>query len=189
MPAARAACVRRLRQLALRAAPTYGYLYIQNKIVCRENLFTWIRPSSSGAARLKRYLQCPLTASGGRAWHRERECRPATVTFAKASCTEADAQPKFILHIAPVDPRVLPDRPFDNRNFSFDFFGARFNRACLATVPLPAYPIRQLTVGQWRGGNAQALWLAAISPPPAPPSRSGRLSRADRRPARTPGRL
>ena len=93
---------------------------------------------------------------------------PTTVTFAKAPCTEADAQPRFILHVAPVDPRVLPDRPFDNRDFSFDSFGARFDRACLATVPLPAYPIRQLTVGQWRGGNAQALWLAAISLPRRP---------------------
>ena len=93
---------------------------------------------------------------------------PTTVTFAKAPCTEADAQPRFVLHLAPVDPRVLPDRPFDNRDFSFDAHGARFDRACLATVPLPAYPIRQLTVGQWRGGNAQALWLAELSLPLAP---------------------
>ncbi len=50
---------------------------IQDKIMRRENLFPWIRPSSFGAMLLKRYLRRLLPASSGRGRHRARERREA----------------------------------------------------------------------------------------------------------------
>ena len=92
----------------------------------------------------------------------------STVTLAKMRCAADDAQPKFIVHAVPVDPRTLPNRPFNNLDFSFVERGVRVDGACLAAVPLPAWPIRHLTVGQWRPGDAQALWQVDIPFPLAP---------------------
>ncbi len=95
---------------------------------------------------------------------------PSTVTFAKAPCAAADAQPHFIAHAAPRNPQDLPGRPFHNLGFAFPARGARFDGICLASVPRPAYPVRSLTVGQWLpvAGDEPALWQAALSLPPAP---------------------
>ena len=92
----------------------------------------------------------------------------STITFAKAPCTAADTVPLFIVHAAPVDPRVLSERPFGNLDFPFYTRGVRFDDACLASVPRPAWPLRSLTVGQWRSGATRTLWQAEIPVPPAP---------------------
>ena len=89
------------------------------------------------------------------------------VTFAKASCAVADTEPPFILHVEPADPR-MSGRPFHNLDFPFFARGVRFDDRCLAAVPLPAYPVRRLTTGQWIPGKAQPLWQAALALPPAP---------------------
>ena len=92
----------------------------------------------------------------------------SSVIFAKAPCVAADVAPKFILHVEPADPRVLSGRPFDNLDFSFLERGLRFDAACLAAVPRPAYPIRRLTVGQWVSETARTLWQADLVLPRAP---------------------
>ena len=88
-----------------------------------------------------------------------------TVAFAKAPCTAADTQPRFILHVVPVRVRDLPpDRRragFANRDFEFAWQGAHFDGACLARAALPAYPVARVRVGQFRPG-ADPLWLAEI---------------------------
>ena len=87
------------------------------------------------------------------------------VAFAKRPCAPADTQPRFFLHVVPVHPRDLPpDRRaagFANRDFEFAWQGAHFDGACLARVPLSAYPIKRLRVGQFRSG-LPPLWQAEI---------------------------
>ena len=92
----------------------------------------------------------------------------STVIFAKAPCAAADAEPKFILHVEPADPRGLAGRSFANLDFPFSAHGVRFVDTCLASVPLPAYPLRRLTAGQWIPGTAQTLWQADLALPRAP---------------------
>ena len=62
------------------------------------------------------------------------------ITFAKAPCAAADTVSKFIVHAAPVDPRMLPKRSFGNLDLPFYARGVRFDDACLASVPRPAIP-------------------------------------------------
>ena len=87
------------------------------------------------------------------------------VAVAKQPCTAADTQPRFLLHFVPADTRDLPPARqgvgFANRDFAFAWQGAHFDDACLAWVPLPAYPLKHLRVGQFRAGE-EPLWLAEI---------------------------
>ena len=90
------------------------------------------------------------------------------VAVAKAPCTAADAAPKFILHVTPVDPRVLPGRSFENLDFHFYQRGVRFNGQCLAAAPLPAYPLRHMRIGQWLAEDDRMLWRVDLPVPWAP---------------------
>ena len=92
----------------------------------------------------------------------------STVTLAKTPCAATDAEPKFILHAVPADPQALPGRPFANLDFYWPARGARLDDRCLASVPLPAYPLRRLAVGQWISGAPRPLWQADLALPPAP---------------------
>ena len=89
------------------------------------------------------------------------------VAYAKAPCTPADTEPKFILHVLPVHPRDLPpDRQragFDNLDFEFAWQGAHFQGRCLALAALPDYSIDRLRVGQFRSGAAAPLWQSEIA--------------------------
>ena len=82
------------------------------------------------------------------------------LTYFKASCSEADTQPRFFLHITPLDQNDLPrDREqhgFNNLDFAFDHYGLIFDGKCLATVPLPNYLIDKISTGQF-ADDAQ-LW-------------------------------
>ena len=93
---------------------------------------------------------------------------PARLTLAKAPCAVADTQARFVVHAEPVDPRVLAGRPFANLDFAFPAAGARVDAACLASVPLPAYPLRRLTVGQWQADADRMLWQAELRLPLTP---------------------
>ena len=88
------------------------------------------------------------------------------VAYVKDPCRPADRQPRFVLHAFPVDAAVLPPHRqpfgFDNLDFHFERFGARIDGACLVLRPLPAYPIAQLTVGQYDPDLATSLWTADI---------------------------
>ncbi len=76
-----------------------------------------------------------------------------TLTYAKSPCSYEDAAAKFFLHIAPLNAADLQDERkvhgFDNLDFRFERYGARFGEACLATVTLPAYPVGVITTGQF----------------------------------------
>ena len=89
------------------------------------------------------------------------------VSWVQAPCDPADTRPKFVLHVFPVDPRAAP-AGFENLDFHFHQRGIRLDDRCLATVPLPAYPIQRLRVGQWVSQDDRWLWQAEIPVPPSP---------------------
>ncbi len=94
--------------------------------------------------------------------------------YFKEPCTRADVQAKFVLHVTPADPEDLA-RPadlseprrrydYDNLGFYFDRRGLRVGDQCIATAPLPGYPIGRIRVGQWIANGNRTLWDAAFSP-------------------------
>lgn len=93
---------------------------------------------------------------------------PDAVTFARAPCRQEDTQPRFRLHVTPLEKRRLsPEQRrfgFDNLDFSFGDPGARVAHQCLARVPLPAYGIARLVMGQ-SAAAARAAWLWRVEIP------------------------
>ena len=91
-----------------------------------------------------------------------------TLTYARDGCGEADAAPRFFLHVVPADADDLPaDRRgpgFDNLDFAFRDRGVRYGGKCLATAALPAYPIARVRTGQWVRGEGE-VWRAEFAVP------------------------
>ncbi len=87
--------------------------------------------------------------------------------YFKQPCTPADTQAKFILHVTPATPSVLPSARkrygFDNLGFHFDRRGVQVGDLCMATAQLPAYPIGRIRVGQWSSSDNRTLWDAEFS--------------------------
>ena len=90
--------------------------------------------------------------------------------YGRESCAAADTAANFFLHIVPEDAAVLPAERqaagFDNWDFSFARWGGHFDGQCLASVPLPGYPIAALRTGQ------AGVWSVDLYPPADP----GRLA-------------
>ena len=95
------------------------------------------------------------------------------LTYFKKPCASADVQAKFILHIHPADPGVLPIARrrygFDNLGFyfdqrDFDQRGVRVGDQCLVTAHLPDYAIARIRVGQWISDGNRTLWDAEFAP-------------------------
>ena len=76
-----------------------------------------------------------------------------TITYIQDPCRLEEMQPRFFLHVTPVDPRALPAaawlQGFANLDFAFHRRGVRLDDACMAAVPLPAYAIDHIVTGQW----------------------------------------
>ena len=82
--------------------------------------------------------------------------------YVRAACAPGDTEPRFFLHLTPLDPADLPphrrDHGYDNRDFSFAEVDGRFWQSqCLAYIPLPDYPIAYLRTGQYVPGAGE-LW-------------------------------
>ena len=81
--------------------------------------------------------------------------------YVRDTCRPDDIQARFFLHILPHDTNDLPQHRqqygFDNLDFAFYEHGVRFDGKCLASVPLPNYPIARINTGQWTPG-AGKLW-------------------------------
>ena len=84
-----------------------------------------------------------------------------TLHYVRDTCRPDDIQARFFLHILPHDTNDLPQHRqqygFDNLNFDFYENGVRFDGKCLASVPLPDYPIARINTGQWIPGEDK-LW-------------------------------
>ena len=72
--------------------------------------------------------------------------------YLRESCAVGDTAAGFFLHILPVDVADLPGERqaagFANLDFAFARWGGSFDGKCLATVPLPDYPIKAIRTGQ-----------------------------------------
>ena len=88
------------------------------------------------------------------------------ITYVKEACQETDTQPRFFLHIFPVDTNDLPDHRqqhgFDNFDFTFNRRGVKFDGKCLASVDRPAYSIERMVTGQFISGQGK-LWEEEFS--------------------------
>lgn len=51
---------------------------------------------------------------------------------------------------------------FDNRDFSFEQYGARFDGKCLAVAPWPDYRVKEVRTGQFIPGQGQ-LWQGKLT--------------------------
>ena len=83
------------------------------------------------------------------------------LTYASASCTPADTEATFFLHVYPTDVSNLPDTRrrygFDNLDFRFDNQGITLGETCIASVRLPRYDIARIRTGQFIAGEGR-IW-------------------------------
>ena len=90
------------------------------------------------------------------------------VAYVKAPCSVEDVQARFQMHVRPVSVADLPaarqSLGFDNWDSDYIHRGARFDGKCLVIIPLPAYPIREIAVGQYDGSQT-LLWSETLSLP------------------------
>ena len=87
------------------------------------------------------------------------------LTYLRETCAAADMAAGFFLHITPEDVADLPaerqSAGFANQDFVFDRWGGLFDGKCLATVPLPDYPVKAIRTGQHIPGQGE-LWAAEL---------------------------
>ena len=100
------------------------------------------------------------------------------VIYLKDPCSQADVEPRFFLHVYPVDSNDLPaqsrQRGYDTLDFSFAGQGFRSGGKCLAIRELPRYALSRLETGQFTSGEggARVIWEGSL--PLASRSRGGR---------------
>ena len=101
------------------------------------------------------------------------------LTYIRESCAAADTAEPFFLHLFPAAADLLaePAAEQDNRDFAFGRWGGHFDGKCLATVPLPDYPIAAIRTGQ------AGIWEVNFYPPADPePLRAAYAALADGQP-------
>ncbi len=81
--------------------------------------------------------------------------------YLKEPCAPGDTAGRFFLQIIPAEVTDLPRRQrasgVDHQDFDFARYGDRFDGKCMATVPLPDYPIATVRTGQLSPGR-EAVW-------------------------------
>ena len=85
--------------------------------------------------------------------------------YRREICNAADTAAGFFLHIIPEDISDLPAERqaagFANQDFAFDRWGGIFDGKCLAAVPLPDYPIKEIRTGQYAPGQGE-VWAVEL---------------------------
>ena len=91
--------------------------------------------------------------------------RDNRLIYLRETCADADTAAGFFLHIIPEDVADLPAERqaagFANLDFAFNRYGGAFDGKCLAAVPLPEYPIKELRTGQYVPGRGD-LWAVEL---------------------------
>ena len=84
--------------------------------------------------------------------------------YVTENCAHADVMDAFFLHIIPSDPADLPierqQYDFDNLDFVIWQHSAYIAGACVATIPLPSYPIAAIRTGRYN--DQGRLWEGEI---------------------------
>ena len=85
--------------------------------------------------------------------------------YLRETCAAGDTAAGFFLHIIPADVSVLPQERqaagFANLDFAFGRYGGFFDGKCLAAVPLPDYPIKEIRAGQFQAGQGE-VWAVEL---------------------------
>ena len=88
--------------------------------------------------------------------------------YFRETCAAADTAAGFFLHIVPEEITDLPAERraagFTHGGFEFVRHGGPFDGKCLASVPLPDYPIKEMRTGQHIPGQGD-LWSVIIAAP------------------------
>ena len=83
------------------------------------------------------------------------------LVYAQEPCDPEKTEARFFLHIVPQTRSDLPDvrlqYGFDNLDFDFWRNGAFVGDACIASIPLPDYPMTAIRTGQFIRGEG-AIW-------------------------------
>ena len=91
------------------------------------------------------------------------------LTWVRGECGETDGRTRFFLRVAPLDPGDLPPerRPHGSEAFGFRIAerGVRHDGWCMASIPLPDYPILGLRAGQGEEGSPP-VWHTDFAPDP-----------------------
>ena len=92
------------------------------------------------------------------------------LVYVKETCGQAETSARFFLHIVPEQASDLPEKRrepgFDNLDFDFFTRGGHFDGKCVASVPLPDYPVASARTGQLDEG--QEIWSAEFAVGVAP---------------------
>ncbi len=87
----------------------------------------------------------------------------SALVYVRQPCAPADLEPRFFVHLVPVDYDDLPDHrkqqghDFDSLGFNFEPLGVSIGEKCITVFELPDYPIRRISTGQWIPGEGK-LW-------------------------------
>ena len=86
--------------------------------------------------------------------------------YLRETCDAGDTAAAFFLHILPQDIADLPAERraagFVNLDFPFARWGGSFDGKCLAAVPLPDYPVKEIRTGQHIPGPGE-LWAVELA--------------------------
>ena len=92
--------------------------------------------------------------------------RDNRLLYLRENCAAADTAAGFFLHIVPEDIADLPadrwEAGFAHGGFAFIRQGGHFDGKCLAAVPLPDYPIKEMRTGQFVPGQGD-LWSVELT--------------------------
>ena len=103
-------------------------------------------------------------AAEGAAFELYRQGR--RLIYYREPCVAADRAAEFFLHLIPEEvsdlPRARRQYGFANRDFAFARWGDHFDGNCLAVVPLPDYPLREISTGQYIPGQGE-LWAERLT--------------------------
>ena len=87
------------------------------------------------------------------------------LVYLRESCAADDTAADFFLHLIPQQITDLPAERqaagFAHAGFEFDRQGGHFDGKCLASVPLPDYPLAGLRTGQYVPGQGE-LWSVRL---------------------------
>ena len=119
----------------------------------------------------------PVVSSPWRVYWEEAGGERNLLYFHKGCYTKTH---RFVLHFYPEDvERLAPSRRrygFSVLEFDFEERELMWGRNCLASVPLPDYPLSSIVTGQTRrrdDNSPEFLWLAGFRPPGTETTASG----------------
>ena len=90
------------------------------------------------------------------------------LVYIQEPCAPDETEDRFFLHVTPERADDLPAerRRYGFNNLDFEFFwrGALLEEKCVASIPLPGYPIKSARTGQYVSGEGE-IWSAEFAVP------------------------